>query len=258
MKQQRESTGVIHVEKLTLDAPELERVHKAVGIRPDLPRHKRWVELTESLAQRVSHLTRPRAIYRIDAVRELQMKQLELETGAVYNGAVGHFLAHSQFVATFVVTIGSALERLARRWMKSNQLMAGSIVDALASELVETAADKCQQLVRAWAHERGLEITPRYSPGYCGLNVRQQQQLFGTIPAERIGVRLTPSCLMLPIKSVSGLIGLGNREHMSPHDYPCLTCDHPNCMQRRAPMATGACFEWIRHVGGYPVPQKDA
>jgi hypothetical protein len=67
------------------------------------------------------------------------------------------------------------------------------------------------------------------------MRVTQQVPLFASLPAERIGVRLTPSCLMRPIKSVSALIGIGPARLIGPADYPCRFCDHPDCMQRRAP-----------------------
>jgi hypothetical protein len=39
---------------------------------------------------------------------------------------------------------------------------------------------------------------------------------------------------MLPVKSVSGLVGIGPADKVSPGGYPCEHCDHPDCMQRRA------------------------
>jgi len=101
---------------------------------------------------------------------------------------------------------------------------------------VEAAAQLLSAEVRAWARERGLDATPPYSPGYCGMTVREQIPLFASLPTRQINVRVTPSCLMLPVKSVSGLIGLGPADLVSPGGYPCEACTHPDCMQRRAPI----------------------
>ena len=44
------------------------------------------------------------------------------------------------------------------------------------------------------------------------------------------GVRLTDSSLMVPIKSVSGIIGIG--EKVRKLDYTCGLCDSKKCFKR--------------------------
>jgi hypothetical protein len=214
--------------------PDLDQVQRVVGLQPGRTQHRRHVEQVEELAGILPRLARPRAVYRVDEVRRLDAGRLELASNAVFEGSLGRFLAHARLVATFIVTIGSAIERLSRGWLRNGQVMRGVTADALATEYAEAAARRCQNEIRAWALSQGLEITPRYSPGYCGLHVTQQVPLFASLPARRINVRLNASCLMVPLKSVSGLIGIGPAEQVGPTGYPCETCDHPQCMQRRA------------------------
>ena len=113
------------------------------------------------------------------------------------------------------------------------------IADAIASEAAEATAERLKADVRAWARVRGLDITAPYSPGYCGMTIQQQRPLFASLPTCEVNVRLTPSCLMVPVKSISGLIGIGPADKVSPERCPCEGCDHPNCTQRRAPMDRG-------------------
>lgn len=214
-------------------APELHLVRRAVGIHEDRPEHARWVELTEELSPRLQRLLRARAVYRVDEVRQCGPDSLELDSGARYAGDIGKFLADADCVATFVVTIGSALERLARRWLQQGDVMRGTIADAYASEAAEATADQLQREVRVWAQDCGLDVTPRFSPGYCGLDLRQQRMLCASLPTRAIRVSLKPSCLMLPLKSISGLIGVGPADKVQPDAYPCRLCDQPNCPQRR-------------------------
>ncbi len=221
--------------RLSAVGPDLRRVARLAGVQAERRAHRRWVEAIEQAAVTLPRLMRPRALYRIDPVRTLEPRLLVLASGAAYEGAIGRFLAGAELVATFVVTIGSAVERLSRRWLRAGRVMAGVVADAFASEAVESVAQQCQDRIRSWARARGLEITPRYSPGYCGMRVDQQVALFASLPAARIGVRLRPSFLMTPIKSVSGLIGIGRVDAVRPDDYPCRHCDQPECTQRRAP-----------------------
>ena len=78
--------------------------------------------------------------------------------------------------------------------------------------------------------QAGLKITNRYSPGYCGWDTREQHKLFSLLPENSCGIRLTESALMLPIKSVSGFIGVGANVRFNP--YTCKMCDAEFCVYR--------------------------
>jgi len=223
--------------------PERDAIYRLAHLQPARPAHRRWVVWVDQLLTQLPRLTRPRGLLRIDAVTALEPRRIVLADGTTYEGALGAFLAHSRLVATYIVTIGSALERLARGWLRAGKVMQGTLADAVASVSVEALSDRLHEQVRQWARARGLDVTPPYSPGYCGLSVQQQRPLFASLPAHRINVRLTDSCLMLPVKSISGLIGIGPPDKVRPGAYPCEACDHPDCMQRRAPLAA-------KHVPG--------
>lgn len=217
--------------------PDRTQVCRLVGLRDGHENHRRWFELVDELIADLTPILRPRGVFRIDEVAELTGRRVVLRSGAVFDGNIARILPQADLVATFVVTIGSAAERLSRRWLKAGQSLPGTIVDAIASEAAEATAQSLEDEVRAWARGEGLDITPRFSPGYCGIPLEQQRALFAGLPAERINVRLTPSCLMLPLKSVSGLIGVASPDRVGPRRYPCELCDHPDCLQRRAPFA---------------------
>ncbi|MEE3446448.1 MAG: vitamin B12 dependent-methionine synthase activation domain-containing protein, partial [Prevotella sp.] len=68
-------------------------------------------------------------------------------------------------------------------------------------------------------------------PGYCGWHVSQQQLLFPLFNGQTCGVTLTDSSLMLPIKSVSGIIGVG--EKVRRLDYTCGLCNFEKCYKRK-------------------------
>ena len=57
-------------------------------------------------------------------------------------------------------------------------------------------------------------------------------KLFPLFPsAEPCGIRLTDSSLMLPIKSVSGVIGLG--DGVRKLEYTCGLCTYDKCYRRK-------------------------
>jgi cobalamin-dependent methionine synthase I len=79
--------------------------------------------------------------------------------------------------------------------------------------------------------EENKLITNRYSPGYCDWPVKDQQKLFSFFPEKFCGIRLSESSLMYPIKSLSGMIGIGSL--VSYQLYPCDSCKDENCQYRK-------------------------
>ena len=105
------------------------------------------------------------------------------------------------------------------------------MADAIASQTVELAIDKVQCHLENELMTFGLKTTNRYSPGYCGWHVSEQQKLFSLLPDSFCDITLTESSLMMPIKSVSGIIGIG--PHVKKIDYTCRLCDLKDCVYRR-------------------------
>ncbi len=108
--------------------------------------------------------------------------------------------------------------------------MRGYVYDVLGSVTVEAAVDKMQGELEIKMQEKELKITNRYSPGYCGWPVNDQFKLFSFFPDNYCGITLSSSALMAPIKSVSGVIGIGPK--VKKHPYTCQLCDAQNCIYR--------------------------
>ncbi len=133
-------------------------------------------------------------------------------------------------IALFVCTAGPALPEKAGEFAAHNDLLTGYVYDVFGSVVVEAAMDRIQGHLAETMSAKGLHITNRYSPGYCGWVVGEQQKLFGLLPEKFCGVELTDTSLMKPIKSVSGLIGIGEKVKKNP--YACAICDMSNCLYR--------------------------
>ena len=52
------------------------------------------------------------------------------------------------------------------------------IADSLGSIIAEKTADRMELLLEDYLQAVGLKYTNRYSPGYCGWHVSQQNVLF--------------------------------------------------------------------------------
>ncbi len=137
----------------------------------------------------------------------------------------------SDSVAIFLCTAGQEIGIRSRKAMKERDLLRGYIYDVVGSEIVEAAADLMQNELEKAVISSGKKITNRYSPGYCGWDVAEQHKLFQLIPDNFCGIRLTESALMDPVKSVSGIIGIG--ENVKHNPYTCSMCDMKDCIYRK-------------------------
>ena len=137
----------------------------------------------------------------------------------------------SDSAALFLCTAGEEIGTRSRKSMKDGDLLKGYVYDVVGSEAVEAAADLMQDHLGREIKALGKGITNRFSPGYCGWLVAEQHKLFHLMPDNFCGIKLTPSALMIPIKSVSGIIGIG--EKVKRHPYTCSLCDMEDCIYRR-------------------------
>jgi len=137
----------------------------------------------------------------------------------------------SSSIAIFLCTAGEEIGRRSREAMQERDLLKGYVYDVVGSEVVETTANLMENELEKAMASAGKKITNRYSPGYCGWNVSEQHKLFQLIPENFCGIRLTQSALMDPVKSVSGIIGIGVNVKHNP--YTCNLCDMKDCIYRR-------------------------
>lgn len=146
---------------------------------------------------------------------------------------ITHQLRGSSLYAFFVCTAGTAFQDYQECLKSEGDIVKEFTANAIGSVIAEKTADAMERELEAFLEGMsGFRHTNRFSPGYCGWHVSEQQILFSTFPvANPCGVKLTESSLMLPIKSVSGVIGIG--ENVRKLDYTCGLCDYTNCYKRR-------------------------
>jgi len=151
---------------------------------------------------------------------------------------VGRVYPRAEALALFVATIGEAVPRRIERLFGEDDLAKAWMLDAVASAGADLLADRLAGRFRETLRERGMADTRvlPYSPGYCGWPTRGQQPLFEALRPEEIGVTLNDSCLMSPLKSVSGVLVAGAAQtHRFRPDFPfCAECRTRECGRRMA------------------------
>ncbi|GAB1453809.1 vitamin B12 dependent-methionine synthase activation domain-containing protein [Draconibacterium sp.] len=150
----------------------------------------------------------------------------------------GHVFNPSKIITTqfktasslglFICTAGPEISQLAKEVSDNGDPLLSYIFDIIGSVTVEKATDKVQNSLELECQKSGLNISDRFSPGYCDWSVSEQQMLFDLMPENFCGVSLSESSLMSPIKSVSGIIAIGDQ--LERKGYQCRWCTDKNCM----------------------------
>ena len=146
---------------------------------------------------------------------------------------IARLLERCEKVAIFALTIGKHLEEMVAYLAGNGLVLQATVLDAIGSGAAEQLGVFVEDRIRKIASSQGRSISRRFSPGYCDWDVSQQEMIFHAMNGNSAGVRLTEECLMLPRKSISGIIGLGRRDSNVENYNPCKTCLMSDCPGRR-------------------------
>lgn len=191
----------------------------------------------DSMKRKVRSILHPRFCFIIvdEASLDVEEKTLAVGTRVFHVGRIiTSQLRGSEAYAFFVATSGMEFERLQRQLEEEGDMVKVFVADAMGSVIAEKTADIMERWLQVFVNARRWKHTNRFSPGYCGWHVSEQQMLFPMFGCkEPCGVHLTDSSLMIPIKSVSGVVGLGTT--VKKLEYTCGLCDYTKCYKRRKP-----------------------
>jgi len=176
-------------------------------------------------------LIEPKAVYAFSEVIDIKKDDVQLESGhTIKSILLADILEVNHAIALYVVTIGPILEKQASEKAKSNLLRA-AIMESIADYAVEKAAAYIGTFVKKTLghevyHFRPGEGTPNL------FDIKQQKILFQIIdPTTTIGVSLTPGYMMVPRKSISGVLAATPQEYIA-----CQYCPK-RCENRKKPFS---------------------
>jgi hypothetical protein len=193
-----------------------------------LPQH--FDEVTDGVIRRTPDLCKVQAGFRLLDIDKTVESKENIQVGGIHfhtRQIVTSQLHHADQIILFLCSIGSGMELWSKEYTRENDPAMSYFVDTVASIVVETTADVLHDHMTQYLKTQGLNVTNRYSPGYCDWSVEEQHKLFSFFPKGFCGVLLTDSALMIPIKSISGIIGVGKNVEYRP--YFCDTCGRKDC-----------------------------
>jgi hypothetical protein len=139
-------------------------------------------------------------------------EELDLGFARVRSASLGKNLSGCERIVVFAATVGIELDRLIARYMRVSPTKA-LLLGAIGAERIESLCDAFCADLRQKKNADGLDIRPRFSPGYGDLALDVQKSIFTLLDCHKhIGLSLNESLLMSPSKSVTAIIGVRQKE----------------------------------------------
>ena len=178
----------------------------------------------DSLIEAITPVMNPKALYSISFVDKIEGDQVTIGDTVFTSKVVRMNLEQVGRVFPYIVTAGSELDGVELSKRQSAMLL---------DQVKTVVVSKAYQYLRAHLAEKyGIKKLSSVAPGRLAeWPLTQQRELFSLFGdnVDRIGVRLTKTCLMVPVKTVSGLLFPSEAGFES-----CELCSREKCMGRRA------------------------
>jgi hypothetical protein len=208
---------------------------QGMGGRPNLP--ARITALLNSALELFQKLAAPKGVMEDLAISDFQ---------AIYEGKglndsecpVPGIVSRAEAIALFAATMGDALMEKSSELFSTGGPALGYMLDAVNTSGAEHLG---QQMARRFLElqseeqRRAKDLKAQYyCPGHCGWHISGQDRLFQTLHPEEIGITLKPSWAMYPLKSISGILVVGDIQahRFQPAFSFCKQCKEHKCVQR--------------------------
>ncbi|NLE55855.1 MAG: hypothetical protein GX617_13030 [Lentisphaerae bacterium] len=131
------------------------------------------------------------------------------DASVIENDGVARLLAKCQHAWLAVATIGPELVAWVNQAMAAGDGAKAVVADAVGSETVEAAMDVLQSYAGTTLRRRGWQLSSkRFSVGYGGWDLSAQALFFSWLPLTDMGLRLTPSAIIEPEKTITAIAGI--------------------------------------------------
>jgi hypothetical protein len=153
-------------------------------------------------------------------------------------GPVLALVSQADAIALFAATMGDSLATKSSELFNQGGAALGYMMDAVNSSGAERLGRHMCHLFLEHLPEglrRSKELKAQYyCPGHCGWHISGQAKLFQTLQPEEIGMTLKPSFVMVPFKSISGVLVAGDMtiHRFQPSFSFCPQCKEHKCVQR--------------------------
>ncbi len=131
------------------------------------------------------------------------------EGNAFASRKLARFLKDAREIILMGATAGTAIMEAIQADIGGGNATRGVVLDATASEVVDAALDWIMGYFRQSLRREGKTLlNSRFSAGYGDFALENQRLIHRLLQMDRLDVRITESCLLVPEKSVTAVTGI--------------------------------------------------
>ena len=177
----------------------------------------------ERLADELAAAVQPRYVYRVFGLEHLtDCVRLQGANMDLAGASARTMLAGCGQAALLACTLGARFDAKLLA-LQARDMEKAVIFDALGSAFVETGCDQAEREIAGRFPD--LYLTDRFSPGYGDLPLALQPPLCAALDAgRRLGLTVSQSLVLNPVKSVPAVIGLSGAPQPA-HIRGCACCN---------------------------------
>ena len=217
--------AIIHDIHLNLEPGQIlrrEGIRKYGSVKPEI------IALIDKLLAGIKDecLFEPAIICETYPVSEIDQYKLSLAGDKeLHSQLLTSILSNAKELAIAICTIGPKLEKKVTEYLGRGEPLRGMLLDGIGSAAVDSLAQEACRLIAGIALSHGYQASSPFSPGMHGFPITEQSRLFQLVPAEQIGVSLTVSGVMVPLKSASMVVGIGQGMTVRTQAEVCASCN---------------------------------
>ena len=166
-----------------------------------------FAELYDECLSKYLSVAELKAVVRKSAIAFSEGNKIQFDFGIIESESLKKNLHNCRSAYIFAATAGSEVDRTIKRLCVSSEAE-GMIFSCIASSGVDCFCDFINEEM-AKKHK----LRPRFSPGYGDVPLSVQPAILDYLEAgKRIGITLTESLMMVPVKSVTAIVGILEEE----------------------------------------------
>jgi hypothetical protein len=192
-------------------SPPLVKIYRRLGFKKTTSQiSSKTQKETDRIISQAAALISLRGSFTRLAINDNINGKISLDGDAIFHSKkLSVFLRDCKEAVLMGATAGNEIMEAIKEKSAQGDLQAAVIYDATASEMADAALDWIMDYINQLIRREKKTLLPRrFSAGYADFDLSNQKIIYQLLALEKIGVRITNECILLPEKSVTAISGL--------------------------------------------------
>jgi len=172
----------------------------------------KFSRIFDEILTKLPQLYEPQLIWDIFPVKNISRNSFLLENGiTIGGGPVVHVMKEASEIILGICTVGIKFDIQINEYNRSGNNLAVVILDTIANFLVDQVRETFFKHINLKLRNEGKFISIPLCPGESEWDISDHKVYFELLRPEQIGMSLKKSMLMIPMKSLSFMIGIATQ-----------------------------------------------